>query len=152
MDTSKFNLFNFPIPLKVKLLNANAKLPTIGMEGDIGIDLYANEKITINGQNQKTIGTGIAVEIPEGYYGQIFDRSGFAHQRPLGVKAGVIESTYRGEVKVILFNHSPGPEKIFAGEGLAQLVILPVPQIEITEVEELSTTERGEKGFGSTDQ
>lgn len=137
--------------LKVKKLNENAQLPERGTKGAAGLDLYSTKKISLEGHTAKLISTGIAVEIPKGYYGQIFDRSSIASDLPIMVKAGVIDSDYRGEVKVLMVNHSPYPETIWPGTKIAQLVLLNTPEVlEVKEVEELSATKRGEKGFGST--
>ena len=137
--------------LKVKRLSKEAVLPTKSYKYAAGFDLYAlkAEKIAANGI--KAISTGIAVEIPIGFYGQIFERSGFSLKSTLTRKAGVIDSDYRGEIKVIMQNSGAYPETVEAGQKFAQLVILPIPTLQVEEVEELSNTDRGEKGFGSSD-
>ncbi|MEM5820055.1 MAG: dUTP diphosphatase [Candidatus Aenigmatarchaeota archaeon] len=135
--------------LKVKRLNENAKLPERKREGDAGLDLYSIEDIEINPNEIKLVSTGIAIEIPKGYVGIIKDRSGLA-TKGLHVLAGVIDENYRGEVKIVLINL--GKEKIFLEKysRVAQLLILPYLKCNVKEVEELSETERGNSGFGSS--
>lgn len=135
--------------LKVKRLNENAKLPERKREGDAGLDLYSIEDIEINPNEIKSVSTGIAIEIPKGYVGIIKDRSGLA-TKGLHVLAGVIDENYRGEVKIVLINL--GKEKIFLEKysRVAQLLILPYLKCNVKEVEELSETERGNSGFGSS--
>ncbi len=135
--------------LKVKRLNENAKLPERKHEEDAGLDLYSCEEVEILPNEIKTISTGIAIEIPKGYFGLIKDRSGLA-TKGLHVLAGVIDSNYRGEVKVVLINLSKEKIKIEKNSRIAQLIIIPYLKVNIQEVEELSQTERGEKGFGSS--
>ena len=135
--------------LKVKRLNENAKLPERKHEEDAGLDLYSCEEVEILPNEIKTINTGIAIEIPKGYFGLIKDRSGLA-TKGLHVLAGVIDSNYRGEVKVVLINLSKEKIKIEKNSRIAQLIIIPYLKVNIQEVEELSQTERGEKGFGSS--
>ncbi|MBU5682719.1 MAG: dUTP diphosphatase [Candidatus Aenigmatarchaeota archaeon] len=135
--------------LKVKRLNESAKLPERKREGDAGLDLYSIEDIEINPNEIKLVSTGIAIEIPKGYVGIIKDRSGLA-TKGLHVLAGVIDENYRGEVKIVLINL--GKEKIFLEKysRVAQLLILPYLKCNVKEVEELSETERGDSGFGSS--
>ncbi|MFH7903023.1 MAG: dUTP diphosphatase [Candidatus Aenigmatarchaeota archaeon] len=135
--------------LKVKRLNENAKLPERKREGDAGLDLYSIEDIEINPNEIKSVSTGIAIEIPKGYVGIIKDRSGLAI-KGLHVLAGVIDENYRGEIKIVLINL--GKEKIFLEKysRVAQLLILPYLKCNVKEVEELSETERGNSGFGSS--
>jgi len=142
--------------IKVKKLRENAKLPTFGSEMAAGADLCACTDLPIaitSGTNEK-IGTGIALEIPEGYFGAIFARSGLAtkqHLRPSNC-VGIIDSDYRGEVIVALHNDGSNiaDHIIEDGDRIAQLIIMPYPKVAFEWVEELSGTERGEGGFGST--
>ena len=140
--------------VKVKKLSENAKLPTYGSEFSAGADLYAATDVSINIPAGETlfIGTGIAVEIPEGYVGLVYARSGLACKSGLAPanKVGVIDSDYRGEIKVALYNHSKEARTIAAGERIAQLVVTPFLKCDYEEAEELSDTSRGEGGFGST--
>lgn len=135
-------------------LNENAKAPTYGSEFAAGADLYACEggEVTIAAGETKLIHTGLALEIPEGYAGLIYARSGIATKRGLAPanKVGVIDSDYRGEIMVSLYNHSGQPQSIADGERIAQLVITPFLSVEYTETEALSDTKRGDGGFGST--
>ena len=141
------------IKLKVKKLVPSAVIPQKAKQGDAGIDLTTLSKTAIPGHGKLLVSTGIAVEIPEGYYGLICDRSGLSSRTGLHVNAGVIDSGYRGELKVLLSNISYMPEKINPGERVAQLIIMPIPNLEIIDVgeEELSNSERKDTGFGSTD-
>jgi dUTP pyrophosphatase len=140
-------------PVAVKKLRSNAKLPTYGSEFAAGADLYsAEEEITIEAGETRLVHTGIAMEIPEGYAGLIYARSGIATKRGLAPanKVGVIDSDYRGEIMVALHNHSNTAQTIAEGERIAQLVIAPFLAVEYNETETLNDTERGAGGFGST--
>lgn len=140
--------------IAVKKLNENAILPTYGSEFAAGADLYAlpGEEIVIAPGETKLIHTGLAMEIPEGYGGFIYARSGLASKRGLAPanKVGVVDADYRGEVMVALHNHSLVPQTVASGERVAQLVIAPFLKVQFEEAEELNTTVRGEGGFGST--
>lgn len=140
--------------IAVKKLSENATLPTYGSEFAAGADLYAltEEEIIIKAGETKLVHTGIALEIPEGYAGFIYARSGLASKRGLAPanKVGVIDADYRGEVMVALHNHSQIDQSIMPKERIAQLVIAPFLKAEFYETEELSDTVRGEGGFGST--
>ena len=136
-------------------LKKTAQKPTYGSLCAAGADLYActgGETVTLLPGETKLIHTGIAMEIPEGYAGLIYARSGIATKRGLAPanKVGVIDSDYRGEIMVSLFNQSGEPQEIADGERIAQLVITPFLAVEFTETDGLSETERGEGGFGST--
>lgn len=138
-----------------KKLNENAIMPTYGSQFAAGADLYActnGETVTFGPGETKLIKTGIAMEIPEGYAGLIYARSGIANKRGLAPsnKVGVVDSDYRGEIMVSLHNHSLAEQSITDGERIAQMVIAPFLKVEYTEVEELTETVRGEGGFGST--
>ena len=141
--------------LNVKKLDENAIIPTYGTEYSAGADLYvpANQKsIAVNPHKTVLVKLGIAVEIPEGYVGLIFARSGMATKRSLAPanKVGVIDSDYRGELMVALHNHSDELQCVEAGERIAPLSVVPFLKCEFSEVSELSETVRGEGGFGST--
>lgn len=140
--------------VKIKKLSNNATIPTRGSEEAAGYDLYAanTEMITIAPHTTVKIPTDLAVEIPKGYFGGIFARSGLATKSGLAPanKIGVIDSDYRGNVIVALHNHTDLPRTIDVKERIAQLVILPYLSVEFDEVEELNDTDRGEGGFGST--
>ena len=143
------------VKVKFKKLNENAVVPTYGSKFAAGADLYActgGEEITIGAGETVLIKTGISMEIPEGYAGLIYARSGIATKRGLAPsnKVGVIDSDYRGEIMVSLHNHSNTAQSIADKERIAQLVIAPVLAVEFEEADELSDTVRGEGGFGST--
>ena len=145
METKKVN---------IKRLSSDAKLPTYGTDYAAGADLYAcsSEKISFEPGETKLIKTGIALEVPEGYAGLIYARSGLASKRGLAPanKVGVVDSDYRGEVMVALHNHTNEVKEIDPYERIAQLVIAPYLKAEFNEVDELDETVRGEGGFGST--
>ncbi len=126
------------------------KLPHYSTEGSAGADLFSNEDITLKPGERHLISTGIRVEIPEGYVGLIWPRSGIAVRNGIDTMAGVIDSDYRGEVKVLIINHGGEPFKIEKGFKIAQLLIQKVERAKFIRVENLSDTNRGEGGFGST--
>lgn len=138
----------------VKKLDEKAVLPTYGSPYAAGADLYAlvDGETVIMPHETKLVRTGLAMEIPEGYAGLIYARSGLASKRGLAPanKVGVVDADYRGEVMVALHNHSDKEQKIEAGERIAQLVIAPFLKAEFDETDELSETVRGAGGFGST--
>ena len=140
--------------IKIKLLNDLAKIPTQADIGSAGYDLYAatDSDIQIPPHANVMIGTGIAMAIPLGYFGGIYARSGIASKRNLRPAncVGVIDASFRGEIKVALHNDSPETKTIQAGERIAQLVIQKHEIADFEEVNELDETERGVGGFGST--
>jgi len=139
-------------PLKVKLLHPKAKLPEYNSEGAAGLDLTCVDSHYFLKGERYLLSTGIAVEIPWGYEGQIRPRSGFASMYGLTVlnAPGTIDSDYRGEIRVLLINLGQVAKLIKAGTKIAQLVISPVAKAVVEEVTSLSVTERGDAGFGST--
>ena len=140
--------------IKVKKLTPEAKLPTYGSPFSAGADLYAlaEAPVAIAPGETKLVHTGISLEIPEGYGGFLYARSSLASKRGLAPanKVGVIDSDYRGEVMVALFNQSGTLQVVEPGERIAQLVIAPFLKGEFVEAECLSETDRGAGGFGST--
>ena len=140
--------------IRVKKLNDKAILPTYGSEAAAGADLYAclEAPVTIEPGETAWVGTGIALEVPAGCAGLIYARSSLGVKRGLAPanKVGVIDSDYRGEIRVVLLNHSNQVQTVSPGERVAQLIITPVLTPVYEEVEELSDTVRGEGGFGST--
>jgi dUTP pyrophosphatase len=140
------------INLKVKKLSFLAEIPAYQTEEAAGFDLHSIEDVVIAPQERKLIATGLAFDIPAGYEIQIRPRSGLAYKHGITVlnTPGTIDSDYRGEIKVLLINHSNEEFEIKVGERIAQAVIKEVIQATFEEVEELSETKRGEKGFGST--
>ena len=138
--------------VKVKKLSPDAKLPTIGSAAAAGADLYALEPTQIAPGETEMVHTGIAMEIPEGYGGFVYARSGLAVKRGLAPanKVGVIDSDYRGEIMVALYNQSRQTQQIEKGERIAQIVIAPYLSVNFEESKILSDTARGACGFGST--
>lgn len=134
----------------IQKINPDAKLPSLAYQGDAGIDLYSVEEVIIPSMENKAISTGIKIAIPDGYAGFVWDKSGLALNSKIKTMAGVIDSGYRGEVKVVLFNLSKNEYKVEKGAKIAQLVIMPIINYELEEVEQLEETHRGEKGFGSS--
>ncbi len=136
--------------LSVKRLTSTAKLPTYAHVGDAGLDLYSDEAVSLAAQQRAVVKTGIALAIPEGAVGLVWDKSGLAVTAGLTTLAGVIDSGYRGEVQVVLFNSSNVAYQISAGQKIAQLLIQPINRAVVVEVSELTNTMRGQAGFGST--
>jgi len=140
--------------IKIKKLNENAIIPTRGSEQAAGYDLYActNSPIVITPHETIKVGTGLAIEIPNGYFGAIFARSGLATKQGLRPSncVGVCDSDYRGEYIVALHNDTDIPQTINPMERIAQLVVVPFLEVEFNEVDELENTKRGDGGFGST--
>lgn len=138
----------------VKLLKKGAKIPTYGSEWAGGADLYAclEETVTILPGETKLIPIGIAMEIPVGYVGLVFARSGLATKRDLAPanKVGVIDADYRGEFFVPIHNHGQKEQTIEHGERIAQMIITPFLTAQFIETDTLSETPRGQHGFGST--
>lgn len=137
--------------LLVKRLNEEAQIPTYGSSQAAGLDLYANEHVVLSPKSRVAVNTGIAISIPVGYVGLIWPRSGLAYNNGIDVLAGVIDSDYRGEIKVILLNTDEDQHMfINVGDRIAQLVIQVVESVRCIEVKSFDETERGEKGFGHT--
>lgn len=140
--------------ISVLRLHPEAKLPAYGSVGSAGADLYAclEEPLTLAPGESGWIPTGIAIEVPEGYAGLIYARSGLACKQGLAPanKVGVVDSDYRGQVVVVLYNHSSEPRMIHHGDRIAQLLITPVLAPSFQFVECLAVSERGAGGFGST--
>lgn len=140
--------------VNIKKLNPNATIPTYGTEFAAGADLYAcaEDNIVIPSHSTVFVHTGIALEVPVGYAGLIYARSGLACKKGLAPanKVGVVDSDYRGEIMVALHNHTNNDLFITNGERIAQLIITPYLTANFVEVDELDETVRGEGGFGST--
>jgi len=135
--------------LKVKRIHEDAKLPLYQHKGDAGLDIFSSVDCILEKGEVKPIPSGVKVAIPKGYVGLIWDKSGISLK---GVHrlAGVVDSGYRGEVKVVMVNLGDEPFAIEKGMKIAQLLIQPINEVEVVEVEELEETSRGEEGFGST--
>lgn len=143
------------VTLKVKRLAHCKDMPRYATAGSAGMDLTAaiEEPFTLQPGDRYAMPTGIVIEVPPGYEGQVRPRSGLAFKAGISLTncVGTIDSDYRGEVKVLLINHGKAAYTFEPGERIAQLLVTPVPQIEVLEVDELSSTEeRGSGGFGST--
>lgn len=139
--------------LKVLKLNELAILPTRGSDYSAGLDLYSvDDKVVINPGETKFIGTGLAMEPPAGTFIAIVARSGLSTKQGLAPanKFGVVDEDYRGEVKVALYNQSSEPRTINYGDRIAQAIVMPYILCDVSEVTELSDSDRGENGFGST--
>jgi dUTP pyrophosphatase len=147
----------FPLggDMKVRVHNASHRPLSYATEGSSGIDLRADlacERFVEPGQRWKVM-TGVSIEIPPGYEGQVRGRSGLAIHHGIVIPTGTIDSDYRGEISVILINHGNTQFRILPGDRIAQLVISPVVRVELEEVQEagdLGRTDRGAGGFGST--
>lgn len=135
--------------IRVKRIQENAKLPAYSHSGDAGLDLFSSADLILESGGVKPVPTGIKMAIPPGYVGLIWGKSGISLK---GVHrlAGVVDSDYRGEIKVVMINLSDTPFFIKKGMKIAQMLIQPVSSVGVTEVEELEDTTRGENGFGST--
>jgi dUTP pyrophosphatase len=135
--------------LKVKRIVEGAKLPSYHHQGDAGLDIFSAVDCVLEPGAAMAVPTGIKVAIPEGYAGLIWDKSGIS-LKGVHKLAGVIDSGYRGEVKVVLVNLGREPFRIEKGMKIAQLLIQPVIEVQVVETDELGETSRGEEGFGST--
>ena len=134
-----------------QLLSPQAHLPVRKSEGAAGLDLaYAGEQVVLEPGERRLFSTGIAIAVPPGYYGQIAPRSGLALNCGIMVMGGIIDSDYRGEVGVVLYNSGKIKALINSGDRIAQLILIPCFQVPAVQVETLSATERAEAGFGST--
>lgn len=127
-----------------------AIIPHYAHKGDAGMDIFSAEETTIKARERKNIKTGIKIELPDGFVGLVWDKSGLALKNGIKTMAGVIDSGYRGEIGIVLVNLSDQDFKIEKGQKIAQMLIQKVERLEIKEVKELSETKRGEGGFGST--
>lgn len=138
--------------IKIKKLKTYATTPTKGSDYSAGYDLYSCEDKIIEPYKTEKISTGIAMELPQGYFGGIYARSGLATKQGLRPSncTGIIDSDYRGECIVALYNDSDETRKIFSGDRIAQLIIQDYLDFDFMEVEQLDDTERGMNGFGST--
>ena len=141
------------IELRVRRLRPQATLPARAYQGDAGVDLAACERVELGPGERAVVPTGLAVEIPDGFAGFVQPRSGLAARHGIAVvnSPGLIDAGYRGEVKVVLLNTDLRETFVaMPGERIAQLVVLPVPELEVIEVDELDESVRGVRGFGSS--
>ena len=138
------------IKVKIKKLNENAKLPTKAHPSDAGYDLYAVSS-SVDKNYNIVYGTGVAVEIPTGYVGLVFPRSSIANKAVMLTNSvGVIDSGYRGEIMAKFKRVTGELDSYHVGDRIAQMIIIPYPQVEFVEVKELSDSDRGEGGYGSS--
>jgi dUTP pyrophosphatase len=136
--------------LKIKKLNEDAKVPSYAHHDDAGFDLYTVKDIVLKSGQREMIPTGIAMEIPEGYVGLVWDKSGLAMKHGLKTIGGVVDSMYRGEIMIGVINLSKEDYTFLKGHKVAQMIIQKKEKVDFEEVKELSDTMRGEGGFGST--
>lgn len=137
--------------LRVKKLSDSAKLPTKAHDTDLGYDLFSNDNITIYTGQTALISTGICVKFPISWGAFIKDRSSVATKQKLHTVAGVIDSSYTGEIKIALINNNVSDVDIKVGDKIAQMVLIQTVDFDVKEVDELPITDRGSKGFGSSD-
>ncbi|CAD6192445.1 unnamed protein product [Caenorhabditis auriculariae] len=138
------------IEIKYVKVDKNAKVPKYGTAEAAGADLSSNEDCVIPAKGKRRVATGIRVEIPKGYYGRIAPRSGLALKNFIDVGAGVLDSDYRGEISVLLYNFDDKDFEIKVGDRICQMVMEKFAQSKFVEVEELSETERGDCGYGTS--
>jgi dUTP diphosphatase len=141
------------IELPIQRLHADAVVPQRAYTGDAGLDLASCERVELGPGERALVGTGLAVAIPEGFAGFVQPRSGLAARHGLTVvnSPGLVDSGYRGELRVVLLNTDrTEPFVVEPGMRIAQLVVLPIPELELVEVDELPPSERGVRGFGSS--
>lgn len=136
--------------LKVKKVSPDAILPTYAHAWDAGMDIYSNETVTIQPGQAVKVKSGVAFEIPDGYVGLMWDKSGLSMNHKIKSLGGVIDSGYRGESLLGVINLGTEPYTIEKGHKVVQMLLQKVEHAEITEVETLSETDRGDKGFGSS--
>jgi dUTP pyrophosphatase len=139
--------------LLFRRIHPDAVLPERAYEGDAGVDLVARERVELGPGKRASVGTGVAVAIPDGFAGFVQPRSGLAARHGISIvnTPGLIDSGYRGELRVILLNTDAGEAFVVEpGMRIAQLVVVPVAAVEVVEVDELPDTERGVRGFGSS--
>lgn len=138
------------ITIRVKKLNRSATIPTKAHETDAGLDLYSLDVFDIPAWGSRLVSTGIALSIPYGWCGILKDRSSVALKQDTTTNAGVIDHGYTGELKVLLRNNSHKIKWYNAGDRIAQLLLIPVPQVTLVEVDSFEETVRGDGGFGSS--
>ena len=140
------------IDVPIRRLRPDARIPDQAYNGDAGVDLSACEHVVVRPGERAVVRTGLAVEIPSGYAGFVQPRSGLAERHGIGIvnSPGLIDSGYRGEIRVILLNTGGDAFSVEPGMRVAQLVVAPVATVRLVEVDELTSSERGTRGFGST--
>jgi len=136
--------------VNIKRLDTGLPLPQYAYDGDAGFDLYAAEDVVLESLQRESVPTSVSIEVPEGYVGLIWDRSGLSIKHGIKVLGGVIDAGYRGEVRIGVVNVSKDLYTINRGDRIAQMIIQERVAAKLVEVEELSDTERGDKRFGSS--
>ncbi len=138
--------------ISVQMLDAELPKPRRAHSSDAGLDLASADSFILGVGERQSVGTGIAVAIPEGHAGLVLPRSGLATKHGIGIvnSPGLIDSGYRGEIRVLLINHGDAPVTVSRGDRIAQLVVSPVVVLDVEVVDELDSTERGAGGFGSS--
>ena len=131
-------------------LNENAKTPRRGSLDSAGVDIASTATIQIPAHGKALVPTGVAMALPKGHYGRVAPRSGFSWKNHADIGAGVIDADYRGEIKVLVFNHKPDTLVIRKGDWVAQLILEKISQPQLVEMATLNPTARGDNGFGST--
>lgn len=140
----------FSVKIQVQLLNSNGKIPTKTNFNDAGFDLYSSIDTIIPSKQRKTVSTGIAIQMPDYFAGLIWPRSGLSVKHGIDVLAGVVDSGYRGEIMVCLYNTSDDHVSIQTGDRIAQIIFQEVPRVIMEVHESLGSSQRGENGFGSS--
>ena len=143
---------HWALSVKIQILDSNGKIPTRANSNDAGFDLYSNTDIVIPSKQRKTVSTGIALEMPKHFAGLIWPRSGLSVKQGIDVLAGVIDSGYRGEIMVCLYNTSDEDVSIHTGDRIAQIIFQEVPRVVMEVHSSLGSSQRGENGFGSSDK
>jgi len=143
-------LYNYFVIIKFKKLHKNAIIPKFSRDGDAAFDLSSTKSLIIKKAEKQIISTGLSSEFPSGYFVSFRDRSGLAANHGIHVLGGVIDANYRGEWKVILVNFGEKDYEIKKGDRVAQAIIHKLPTVKIVETKNLSTSNRGKKGFGSS--
>lgn len=140
------------IEVAVRRLRPDAHIPEPAYDGDAGLDLAACDHVALGAGERAVVPTGLAVEIPEGYAGFVQPRSGLAARHGIGIvnSPGLIDSGYRGEIRVVLLNTGVETFSVEPGMRIAQLVVVPVAAVRLVEVDELAASDRGVRGFGSS--
>jgi len=136
--------------IKIKRIDKEIELPRYSRKGDAALDIRSAEDCTIKPLERKIVKSGVALELPEGYAGLVWDRGGIAAKHGIHTMAGVLDSNYRGELMIVLKNLSEKDFEIKKGDRIAQLLIQPVIKADVEEVDELSESNRGDKGFSSS--
>jgi len=138
------------LKVKIQKIDPEIKIPSYAHAGDAGMDLYAAKDTIIKQGERKVVATGIKMEIPAGYVGLIWDKSGLASMNGLKIMGGVIDSTYRGEVGVVIINLGDQEYRVEKNTKIAQMLVQRIENVEIEEVNNLENSSRGEGGFGSS--